>query len=41
MFTRFFRNRDGGVAPFLAITAIPLMGITGAAVDYKIGRAHV
>lgn len=34
MFTRFFRNRDGGVAPFLAITAIPLMGITGAAVDY-------
>ena len=34
MFTRFFRNRDGGVAPFLAIAAIPLMGITGAAVDY-------
>jgi Flp pilus assembly protein TadG len=34
MFTRFFRNRDGGVAPFLAIAAIPLMGITGAALDY-------
>jgi Flp pilus assembly protein TadG len=34
MFNRFFRNRDGGVAPFLAIAAIPLMGITGAALDY-------
>ncbi len=34
MFTRFFRNRDGGVAPFLALAAIPLMGLTGAAIDY-------
>jgi Flp pilus assembly protein TadG len=34
MFTRFFRNRDGGVAPLLALAAIPLMGFTGAAIDY-------
>lgn len=34
MFTRFLRNRDGGVAPFLALAAIPLMGFTGAAIDY-------
>ncbi len=32
---RFWRNRDGGVAPFLALAAIPLMGFTGAAIDYS------
>ena len=30
LFARFLQNRDGGVAPFLAIAAIPLMGFTGA-----------
>ncbi len=42
MFTRFWQNRDGGVAPFLALAAIPLMGFTGAAIDYSRAsrRAH-
>ncbi len=31
----FIRNRDGGVAPLLALAAIPLMGFVGAAVDYS------
>lgn len=35
VFARFWRNRDGGVAPFLALAAIPLMGFTGAAIDYS------
>jgi Flp pilus assembly protein TadG len=35
---RFFGNSDGGAAPFLALSLIPLMGFTGAAVDY--GRAN-
>jgi Flp pilus assembly protein TadG len=34
LLTRFLRNRHGGVAPMLAIAAIPLMGAVGAAVDY-------
>ncbi len=38
LFTRFLRNRDGGVAPLLALAALPLMAATGAAVDY--GRAN-
>lgn len=32
---RFLRNRDGGAAPFLALSLIPLMGATGAAIDYS------
>ncbi len=32
---RFWQNREGGVAPFLALAAIPLMGFTGAAIDYS------
>lgn len=39
LFARFFHNRDGGVAPFLALVAIPLMGFTGAAVDYSRANA--
>jgi Flp pilus assembly protein TadG len=39
LFTRFVRNRDGGVAPFLAFAAIPLMAATGAAVDYSRANA--
>ena len=31
----FLRNRKGGVAPMLALAAIPLIGAVGAAVDYS------
>jgi Flp pilus assembly protein TadG len=34
LFKRFWKNREGGVAPMLAITALPLFGAIGAAVDY-------
>lgn len=34
MFVRFLKNRRGSVAPMLALTAIPLMGAVGVAVDY-------
>jgi Flp pilus assembly protein TadG/uncharacterized protein YegL len=34
LFGRFWQNRDGGVAPFLAIAAVPLIGFTGAGIDY-------
>jgi Flp pilus assembly protein TadG len=34
---RFIRNRDAGVAPMLAMLALPLFGLVGAAIDY--GRA--
>src|SRR4051794_6024177 len=34
---RFAWNRDGGVAPMLALAALPLFGLVGAAVDF--GRA--
>lgn len=33
VFARFLKNRCGGVAPMLALTALPLMGAVGAAVD--------
>lgn len=32
--SRFFKDSRGGVAPLAALTFIPLLGITGAAVDY-------
>ena len=32
---RFAGNRDGGVAPMLAMAALPLFGLVGAAVDYS------
>jgi Flp pilus assembly protein TadG len=32
---QFLRNRKGGVAPMLAILAVPLIGAVGAAVDYS------
>lgn len=32
---RFWRNRDGGSAPMLALAAIPVMGFVGAAIDYS------
>jgi Flp pilus assembly protein TadG len=34
LFTRFWNNRQGGVAPMLGIALIPLMGAVGAAIDY-------
>lgn len=36
---RFFKNCDGGAAPFLALSLIPLMGFTGAAIDYARANA--
>jgi Flp pilus assembly protein TadG len=35
LFTRFLSNRDAGVAPMMALAALPLFGIVGAAVDYS------
>jgi Flp pilus assembly protein TadG len=35
----FLKNGDGGAAPFLALSLIPLMGFTGAAVDYARANA--
>jgi len=36
---QFLKNCDGGAAPFLALSLIPLMGFTGAAVDYARANA--
>jgi uncharacterized protein YegL len=38
-FCRFVRNRDGGVAPFLALSLLPMMAATGAAIDYSRANA--
>src|SRR5436853_2906213 len=35
MFSRFMRDRRGGVAPMFAIAVIPVLGLTGAAIDYS------
>jgi hypothetical protein len=35
LLARFFRDRRGGVAPLLALTIVPLVGIVGAGVDYS------
>ena len=35
LFSRFLRNRDAGVAPMLALAALPLFGAVGAGVDYS------
>ena len=32
---RFLRNRDAGVAPMLALAALPLFGFAGAAIDFS------
>jgi Mg-chelatase subunit ChlD len=39
LFGRFLENGDGGAAPFLALSLIPLMGVTGAAIDYARANA--
>src|SRR5436309_16138855 len=35
MFSRFLRDRCGSVAPMFAIAVIPVIGLTGAAIDYS------
>ena len=35
---RFLRNRDGSATPLLALALVPLMGLTGAAIDYSRGN---
>src|SRR5947199_3558681 len=35
MFSRFLRDRDGNVATMFAIAVIPVIGLTGAAIDYS------
>src|ERR1043166_8317475 len=35
IFSRFLKDRRGGVAPMLALCIIPLIGFVGAAVDYS------
>ena len=35
MFSRFLRDRRGSVAPMFAIAVIPVIGLTGAAIDYS------
>ncbi|MFN3349001.1 vWA domain-containing protein [Pseudorhodoplanes sp.] len=39
LFQRFVENRHGGTGPFLALALIPLMGFTGAAIDYARANA--
>src|SRR5437868_1310891 len=35
LLSRFLRNRRGNVAPMFAIAVIPVIGLTGAAIDYS------
>jgi len=35
LLSRFFKDRRGGVAPMFAIAVIPVIGLTGAAIDYS------
>ncbi|MET0866474.1 MAG: TadE/TadG family type IV pilus assembly protein [Pseudorhodoplanes sp.] len=39
LFRQFLKDAEGGAAPFLALSLIPLMGFTGAAVDYSRANA--
>jgi Flp pilus assembly protein TadG len=39
LLTRFWKNRQGSVAPLVGIAIIPLMGAVGAAVDYSQANA--
>jgi Flp pilus assembly protein TadG len=38
-FSRFFRDRKGGVAPLLALSMVPLVGAVGASVDFSRANA--
>ncbi len=35
LLSRFLRNRDAGVAPMLALAALPLFGFAGAGIDFS------
>jgi Flp pilus assembly protein TadG len=35
LFSRFVQDRCGGVAPMFALAIIPMIGLTGAAIDYS------
>src|SRR5438270_13203342 len=35
LLSRFLRDRRGGVAPMFALAVIPVIGLTGAAIDYS------
>ena len=39
LLSHFWKNRQGGVAPMLAIAVVPLMGAVGASVDYTRANA--
>ena len=39
MLIRFLQDRRGGIAPMMALLALPLMGTVGAAVDYSRANA--
>ena len=39
MLTRFLKDRRGGIAPMLALSALPLMGSVGVAVDFTRANA--
>jgi Flp pilus assembly protein TadG len=39
MLSRFLKDRRGGVAPMFALTLIPIIGFTGAAIDYSRANA--
>ena len=39
LLTRFWKDRQGNVAPMLGIAIIPLIGFVGAAVDYSQANA--
>ncbi len=41
LLTRFWKNRQGSIAPLLGLAIIPLIGGVGAAVDYtRASAAH-
>jgi len=35
MYSRFFADQRGGVAPMFALAIVPIIGVAGAAVDYS------
>jgi Flp pilus assembly protein TadG len=39
MLTHFLKDRRGGIAPMVALLALPLMGTVGAAIDYSRANA--
>jgi Flp pilus assembly protein TadG len=39
LLTRFWKNRQGNIAPLFGLAIIPLIGAVGAAVDYSRANA--